>query len=107
MVAVEIAVLELIQAALEALADVAFFARRRWLARHESMIWMILIAVLLILVMVLLWKGPSPLGRERCTPRPECTQVMDKVPFGGAVEKFANKRIAVGPGSGRASRRPG
>ena len=58
--AVGFAVLELIQATLETLADVASFARRKWLARHESTVWAILIAVLLLLVIILLWKGPSP-----------------------------------------------
>lgn len=81
--------LDLIQAALEALADVASFARRRWFARHESAIWMILIAVLLILVMILLWTGPSPFGREDVHTFLRVQQVIDKAPFGAAVEKFA------------------
>lgn len=59
-----VAVLELIQAALETLADIASSARRRWLARHESTMWLVLIAGLLILVVILLWRGPSPFGRE-------------------------------------------
>jgi hypothetical protein len=74
MVIVRIAVLELIQAAVEALANVASFARRRWFARHEPKIWMILMAVVLVLVMILLWMGSSPLGSERSTPLLECSR---------------------------------
>ena len=48
--------LELIQAALEGLADLSSLARRRWLARYESIMWVVLIAALLVLVLILLWR---------------------------------------------------